>query len=421
MDFSLTPVQQQWVDKCRALSAEFTKRARAYDEKAAFPVENFKKLIDQNFHLLQVPKEYGGLNPEPAGNLGMTQFLIVEELARSCPTTSWDLVIHYHQCGVIARLGSHEQKKRIFRDVVEKQALTGSMGSEVNPTQFQQKNVKTHLTYDALFRPVEGGFLATGSKHFCSMGPVSGILSFWALAPGAKANGDGIVYCVVPKDAPGLTFEDTWNDVIGLRGTVSWSAHLKDVFIPWENVLGNPGDFVQHDPYTYECSHTAHLIGAAQGLFDYVVYFCKERDYLKSDDVLMYMLAEMDTAIQAARYSHYFAIWLWEQHRFEEAGLASIRALHTTKKVSLEMGSKAFDICGTRALFKFHPIERFWREIRASSLHTRDTQLMKLLVDGIFTDGRQFPKLKYGQKLNESVTWEKLGISRPDIKKEMVA
>src|ERR1700683_715593 len=99
MDFSLTPEQQEWVDKCRALSAEFSERARGYDEKAAFPAENFKTLIEQNFHLLQVPKAYGGLNPEPAGNLGMTQFLIVEELARSCPTTSWDLVIHYHQCG----------------------------------------------------------------------------------------------------------------------------------------------------------------------------------------------------------------------------------------------------------------------------------------------------------------------------------
>ena len=127
----------------------------------------------------------------------------------------------------------------------------------------------------------------------------------------------------------------------------------------------------------------------------------------------MFALAEMDASLQAVRTSMWYAIWLWEQHRYDEAGLASIRALHTAKLASISIATKAYDICGTRALFKFLPIERMWREIRTSSLHTRDTQLMRLLADGILDGGKQFSKIKYGEKLDKTPSWEDLGFS-PD-------
>src|SRR5690606_6304951 len=150
--------QESWLEKARALAPLLKKNAAAYDEAAAFPQENFDALIAQKFHLLQVPKEYGGLNPEPRGNLGLTQFIVAEELARACPTTSWDLLIHFHQAGLLSRLGNDSQKRRFFRQIVEEGALMGSLGSEVNPRQFAAKNVQTRLTFDTLFEPVEGGF-----------------------------------------------------------------------------------------------------------------------------------------------------------------------------------------------------------------------------------------------------------------------
>jgi alkylation response protein AidB-like acyl-CoA dehydrogenase len=241
------------------------------------------------------------------------------------------------------------------------------------------------------------------------MAPAAKILSFWAVAPGAKGNADGLVISMVPSDAPGLTLEDSWGDCIGLRGTVSWSAKLDNVFIPWANVLGEPGDFVQKDPYTYECSHAAHLVGTAQGILDDIVDFVNARDYLATDEVLMYRMSEIVSGLQAARQSYYYAVWLWEQHRFDEAGLASLAALHAAKSISFKAANDAFDICGTRALFRFHRFERMWREVRASMLHTRDTQLMKYVSRGALAGGRQFSKLKYGEKVAHAPTWRELG------------
>ncbi|PXW63262.1 alkylation response protein AidB-like acyl-CoA dehydrogenase [Chelatococcus asaccharovorans] len=414
MDFSLSAEQREWVEKARALRPLLQANAVKYDREAAFPAENFAELIKQKFHLLQVPKEFGGFNPQVRGSLGMTQFAVAEELARTCPTTAWNLLIHFHQVGLVSRMGSEEQKERWLGQIVNDDALMGSLGSEVNPRQFKAENVATKLTFDSLFEPVEGGFRASGEKHFCSMAPAADLLAFWALAPGAKSNGEGLVISIVPRTAAGLSFEDSWSESIGLRGTVSWTAKLDNVFIPWQDVMGEPGDFVQKDPYTYECSHAAHLVGCAQGIVDNIVAFIKARDYLSRDEVLMYNLAEIDSGLQAARSSYTYAVWLWDQERFDEAMLASYRALHTSKKVALNAADKAFEICGARALFTFHPFERFWREVKASMLHTRDTQLMGQLASGILTDGRQFSKTKYGQKLDRPVTWRDLGFNREE-------
>ena len=412
MDFSLGKEEQTWVEKTEGLAKRFAERARKYDEAAAYPAENFAELIAEGFHKLPVPKEYGGY-AGPAGNVGLLQYTVAQVLARACPTTSWNLLIHFHQAGVMARLASDEQKGRVFADIVDNGALTGSLGSEVNPAQLKALNVQTRLVFESQFKPVDGGFLANGTKHFCSMGPVADYLLLWALAPGTTSNGEGLTQAIVPKASKGLTFFDNgWDEITGLRGSVSWSAKLEDVFVPWENVIGQPGDFVQRDPHTYEVSHTAHLLGAAEGVVDFIVDFIQERPYLKEDKVSMFVLAEMDAALQSVRTSMWYAIWLWDQHRYDEAGLASIRALHTAKLAAVSAATKAFEICGTRALFKFHPIERMWREIRTSSLHTRDTQLMDLLADGILDGGKQFSKIKYGEKLAKTPTWEDLGLSR---------
>jgi alkylation response protein AidB-like acyl-CoA dehydrogenase len=412
MDFNLTSEEREWVEKATALRSLLEENARKYDEKAAFPAENFKALKEQKFHLLQVPKEYGGKNPEPDGNLGLVHFAVAEELARGCPTTSWNLLIHFHQVGLIARLANDKQKRRFFGQIVNNGSLMGSLGSEVNPRQFKAENVKTKLVFESLFEPVEGGFIANGAKHFCSMAPAADLLSFRALAPGTTENSEGLVISVVPGDSKGLIFEDSWSEAIGLRGTISWTANLKDVFIPKENVLGQPADFIQKDPYTYECSHAAHLLGCTQGILDFVIDFIHNRNYLAQDSVLMYKLAEIDAELQAARGSLWYAIWLWKEHRFDEAGLASIRALHTAKKMLIEAATQAFDICGARALFKYHPVERMWREVRTSILHTRDTQLMALLVDGILDGGKQFSKQKYGNKLDRTPSWDELGFEK---------
>jgi alkylation response protein AidB-like acyl-CoA dehydrogenase len=414
MSFTPTPEQQAWVDKARALGPTFASRARRYDEAAEFPAENFDLLREEGFLSLAVPREYGGLGTG-AGYCEFIPHAVVETVAEYCGSTGWALLTHLQHCGLLAGMGSEEQKTRVFKDVVENGALMGSLGSEVMPQQLAASaDTKRNISFTAGFEPVDGGFIANATKGFCSMASVSDYLFYWALAPGTETNAEGLTVALVTKGSPGLSFLPGWEEAIGLRGSQSGGAKLENVFIPWENVLGQPGDFIQSYPYTVEITYAVQLLGIAQGAYDFIRKVLGERPYLQADDTVMYTVGEMSSALQATRMSWWYAQSLWDAGSWDEAAHATMRALHAAKTNALMITTKAFDVVGVRALFKFNPLERAWRDVRTVTLHTRESQLMRLLAEGDIS-GQKFVKEKYGPRLEPSQrkTWDDLGL-RPE-------
>ena len=100
--------------------------------------------------------------------------------------------------GILSEEEFQEQKRRILGDVAKNGVLMGSLGSEVNHQEsVASKDTKTRLFFHAGMEPVEGGFLANASKHFCSNGPVAKYLLYWSIAPGAETSRDGLTLSIV--------------------------------------------------------------------------------------------------------------------------------------------------------------------------------------------------------------------------------
>jgi alkylation response protein AidB-like acyl-CoA dehydrogenase len=256
----------------------------------------------------------------------------------------------------------------------------------------------------------EGGFRLTSVKHFGSLAPTADYYVVYVMAPGTQSMAEGYTTLIVPKESAGVSLEDNW-DTMGMRATISWSLILDDVFVPWENVLGQPGDWVQHDPRTFTLAYCANHLGTAQGVFDFVLDYLKQRPFLMNDDTIAYTVGEMDAALQATRTSLWYAAWLWEQGRYDEAEIASMRALHTSKQMALMVTSKAFDVCGARAAFRGLPIERAFRDVRTFSLHFREAQVLRMVAEADL-GGAFHSKQKYGGRL-ERQSWQSLGIAAP--------
>jgi alkylation response protein AidB-like acyl-CoA dehydrogenase len=404
---NLTDKQRHWVTVAESLRDVIGQNAARHDAEASFPHESFAAMREAGLLKLGVPEEYGGAG-EATGNTHLTAYLVTEAIARACPTTAWDLIIHFHQCGNVARLGNEEQKARVLGDVAAG-ALMGSLGSEVNHQQATAgKNTVRTIVFNAEMMPAEGGFLANGTKHFCSNAPVADYLLYWSLAPGTHSIGEGISISVVAKGSSGLTFsEHGWDRMIGLRGSVSWSATLENVFIPWQNVLGEPGDYVQKDPFTLELSQAFHLLGCAQGAFDYIVDVLRQRPFLRNEEGLMVKVGEMASDLQAARASCLYAEALWSKKLYGPAAAASIKAHHTATDTAIAIATDGFSLVGTRALLNTAPLERIWRDARTASLHTRGSQLIKLAADAS-VDGGYRPKQKYGAVVENRKTWKDL-------------
>lgn len=304
VDFTFTKEYREWQAKARELAAVFGQRARQHDEAGQYPRENMNELRDAGFLKLAVPAEYGGLSDE-SGFCNWLPHLAIEEIAKKCGGTAWCLMTHYHACGLLTTLGSDKQKRDIFGDVVSNGALIATLGSEVQPQQMKSLQSKAGplISFEAGMKPVQGGFVANARKGFCSTAKEADYIIYWAQAPGTQAGGDGLTMSIVPRSSPGLKFLPGWEEAIGIRSSESGGLILEDVFIPWENVLGQPGDYVQLHPYTFELSYAIYLLGLAQGAYDFLRDSLQEREFLQEDDTVMYMLGEMSSELQALRTS----------------------------------------------------------------------------------------------------------------------
>jgi alkylation response protein AidB-like acyl-CoA dehydrogenase len=403
VDFSVSPEDRRLIERAKALAAEFAPRARAYDEAAAFPAEDFARLRDEGFLTLTVPEALGG-HGMWSGKRYATYYTILETIAAGNASTGQLLQIQSHASGIIAYLGNEEQKRRILGDVVARGALIASCGSETDPRLLNSTTRRAELV------ATDGGFRLTSVKHFGSLAPAADYYVVYVMAPETQSMAEGYTTLVVPKESPGVSLEDNW-DTMGMRATISWSLVLDDVFVPWENVLGQPGDWIQHDPRTFTLAYCANHLGTAQGVFDFVLDYLKQRPFLMNDDTIAFTVGEMDAAIQATRTSLWYAAWLWEEGRFDEAELASMRALHTSKQMALMVTTKAFDVCGARAAFRALPIERAFRDVRTFSLHFRESAVLRMVAEADL-GGDFHSKQKYGGKIGRQ-SWQSLGVTVP--------
>lgn len=405
MDFSLSANDRRLLERARGLAAEFAPRARAYDDAAAFPAEDFRRLREEGFLRLAVPEALGG-HGMWRGDRFAIYYVILEALAAGNASTAQLVQIQSHATGIIANLASDELKRHVLGDVVERGALVASCGSETDPHQMASYDGRAEM------RAAAGGFRLTCVKHFASLAPEADYFVVYVMAPGANGAADGLTTVLISKGDPGVSLQNTW-DTLGMRATISWGLVLSDVFVPWERVMGQPGDWVQHDPRTFTLAYVANHLGTAQGVYDFVLDYLKQRPFLTQDDTIMFTVGEMDAALQSTRTSLLYAAWLWEQGRFNEAELASMRALHTSKQAALMTTSKAFDVVGARAAFRHLPLERAFRDARTFSLHFRESALLKLLVQAEL-GGDFHSKQRYGPRLGRQ-SWEALGLFPPEL------
>ena len=93
--FPRTTLQHEWQERTAEMSTrDIGPRAEAYDRKAAFPRESLHALREAGLWAMRVPQQYGGLGLDL-----VTTCLIVEEVAKKCPSTAMCFKMHLEDDG----------------------------------------------------------------------------------------------------------------------------------------------------------------------------------------------------------------------------------------------------------------------------------------------------------------------------------
>ena len=349
---------EQWgiVERVATLASErFAPRAARYDAEASFPIENYRDLHAAGLLALTVPKAYGGLGLDP-----LTYVLCLAEIAKGDSATALTFNMHSTVVTFIDQLGTEEQKRRYFGEVVEEGKLIASVGSEPGAPQ------RGKITLQTRYRPVDGGYRVSGLKHFCSLGDSADYYLVSGLLEGTETAKEGVLTGMIRRGDAGVTVEGLW-DATGMRGTTSHTLRF-DAFVDRRDVVGGPGGYTTVDISLFGLGYAATYLGIGEAAFDYIVEHVRTKAIKPDPQPMAHLpttqrtIAEMGTALRSARLLMGEAALLKGGPDHQAAMLAVNQAKYAAADAGLMVTTGAMRLAGGSAFLRSLPLERWHRD-----------------------------------------------------------
>jgi len=373
MDFDLSDEQKLVRETAKAFADnEIAPRARDNDRNHHFDTELVGKIADQGYLGAIVPREYGG-----AGLDYVTYALIVEEVGRACSSMRTVVSVQTSLvCSAILKWGTEEQKKHYLPKLCSGEWL-GCFGLTEPDTGSDAANQKTRAT------PSNGGWKINGSKMWISMGNHARVaLVFAQTDPELKHR--GIACFLVDTDQPGFTGGEI-HGKMGLHGSDTASLSLDDVEVPEDGMLGEVGDGFKIAMSALDSgrySVAAGCVGICQGCVDESTAYAKERVQfgrpIASFQLVQAMIADMVVEAEAARMLVWRAGFLKDTGR-PNTTETSIAKLYATE-AAVRCANTAIQVHGGAGYVDDHPVERYFRDVRVTTLYEGTSQIQKLII-----------------------------------------
>src|SRR4051812_42197222 len=259
-------------DRVRALIAaarEIGDRidVRKIEEKRWLGADLVRDLGEAGLRGLYVPEQYGGQGLSQTGYAR-----VFESFAQIDATIS--IVMGVHQSigfKGIHLFGSDEQKARFLPDLAAGRKLAGFALTEPNAGS-DAYNIQTR----AVHQP-DGSWMLNGEKRYIGNGGTGSVFTTFARC---ELDGkDSHVALIVERSMKGFEVGERY-DTMGLRGNDLRRLYFKDVRVPQENVLGEPGEGFR---IAMDVLNNGRIglgtgsVGATKGLLDRAIHHVKER------------------------------------------------------------------------------------------------------------------------------------------------
>jgi acyl-CoA dehydrogenase family member 9 len=241
---------------------------RAAEERRWIGDKEIAELGERGLLGLYVPTEYGG------GGLSQTGYCRVsEEFAQIDATLSVVMGVH-QSIGMkgIVLYGTDEQKERFLPDLASGRKLAGFALTEPDAGS-DAYHLKSRATSNG-----DGSWTLNGEKRYIGNGSKGDV--FVTFARTEVDGEDRHTAFIVTSDMKGFEVGERY-DTMGLRANDLRRLYYKDVRVPRENVLGEPGDgfkVAMHILNNGRLSLGTGSVGASKWLLDHIIRHVRERE-----------------------------------------------------------------------------------------------------------------------------------------------
>ncbi len=357
--FDLTPTddQQMMRDSMRRFADEVLRpAARAGDDAAAPAAE----ILEQGHALglagLSIPEALGGAASERSS---ITQALIAEELGRADMGLAVAILSPLAVVQAIVDWGTGAQQARYLPPFLGDHFVPAALAVLEPRPLFDPMKLRTGAV-----RTPGGGWKLFGEK---SLVPLATRAELFVVA--AEVRGLGTRLFVVERGTPGLTVEP--EPAMGLRGAALGRLRFDGARVDEDALLGEvAGDGAAQVGALVDRSRIAWgamAVGTAQAVLDYVIPYCNERkafgEPISNRQSVAFLVADIAIELEGMRLLVHRAASRIDRGTpaTREAALARLQCASKGVKI----GSDGVQLLGGHGFIKEHPVERWYRDLRA--------------------------------------------------------
>lgn len=319
--------------------------------------------------------------PEKYGGGGMTSTLswavVMEELNWGCAGIATGLIGGGLAVLPIMYMGTEEQKERFLPVFTEAEPRLGALCLTEPEAGSDVRNISTMAEKDG------NEWVLNGVKRFITNGGISDIHVVFATTD--KSLGYfGIRAFVVEKGNDGLKMGKI-EDKMGVRASHTAEVILEDCRVPQENLLGGEKVSWIGAMKTLEMSRpvvSSGAVGVARAAYEFALEYARTRKAfgkpIAMHQGIAFMLADMKTAIEAARLLVWRAAWTADQDlpANKDAAMAKLFAADMAMKVTTD----AVQIVGGSGYMKDYPVEKWMRDAKVFQIWEGTSQIQRLVI-----------------------------------------
>ena len=349
-DLSLTEEQQMTVDAMSQFAEEVLYAlAHEADHNTQFPEQLWQHLVDLGLNYYALPEALGGVAAEQ--NI-VSNILIAESLAKGDFSLTAGLLSTFSVINAITRWGSTQVQSMYLPVFAEDTDITATFAFQEATPAFNPFQLKTKATEQ------NGQMTITGEKTLVILGDTADVFLV-----SAEFNGQPDIFVVQCDESISIKA----NPAMGLKAAETATLHFNQT-----PALGlGDADF----DYTAfvdlgNLMWCAMAIGTCEAIKAYCIKYANERtafgEPISHRQSVAFMISDMAIEIDAMRMLVLNAASLAEAGKpfHREAYLA--RLLCAEK--SMKMGTDGVQILGGHGFTKEHPVERWYRDLRATAI-----------------------------------------------------
>lgn len=381
MDFDFTKEQLAIEEKARKFaSLEIAPLIEKLEEDLLLRQEIYRKMASAGFLLMCVPRDLGGDYTDT-----LSYALALKAIASVDAGMAVAMSVINMVAEAIAKYGTQKQREKYITKIRGGEGLPLSFALTEKDSGSDAKSIQTEAILES------NGYLLNGCKQFITNADTSGAILILAKIPESQEL-HTITAFLLDQGTEGFKIIKKERK-LGLLSANLIDFELENCKISKDQILGEIGQGFEIAMRALDAGRigvSAQALGIAEAAYEAALKHSQERYQfghpIADNQAIAFKLADMYVKLNAGKGLLYNVCW--SKDRDKNLNLSAAVAKVYCTESAIEIVNDALQIFGGYGYIKDYPLERYYRDVRVTTLYEGTSEIQRLIISRSLLQGK---------------------------------